>query len=127
MSHDWRRSAPRILVVDDEDSIRDALATAFRYEGFAVDEARDGREALAEVERFQPDVVILDRNLPEIEGAEVGRRLRARGWQIPILFLTATDAIDGEGGDLERGEDYITKPFSLDNVVNRIKTILQLT
>lgn len=126
MSQHRRHGAPRVLVVDDEDSIRDALATALRYEGFAVEEARDGREALIEAERFRPDVVILDWKLPEIPGIEVSRRLRARGWHMPILFLTATDASDEEAG-VKRGENYITKPFSLDNIVARIKTILERT
>lgn len=128
MSKDRRRTAPRILVVDDEDSIRDALATALRYEGFAVDEARDGREALLEAERFQPDVVILDRKLPEIEGTEVGRRLRERGWRMPILFLTATEAGDEQGDALDAGEDvFVTKPFSLDDVIARIRAMLRRT
>jgi two-component system OmpR family response regulator len=103
----------RILVVDDEGSIVDAVATALRYEGFEVREAGNGRDALAAVAEFEPDLVVLDWMLPDIEGIEVGRRLREQGYKTAILFLTA--------------KDYVTKPFSLAEVVARVQAILRRT
>ena len=82
-------NGPRVLVVDDEPSIVDALATSLRYEGFAVDEAVTGRRALALAQEDPPDLVILDVMLPELDGFEVTRRLRADGIDVPVLFLTA--------------------------------------
>src|SRR3984957_3878416 len=83
----------RVLVVDDEPSIVDAVATALRYEGFDVDEATTGRGALAAVADVEPDLIVLDWMLPDLEGIEVGRRLRAQGFRTAILFLTAKDAV----------------------------------
>ncbi|HVR12409.1 MAG TPA: response regulator, partial [Gaiellaceae bacterium] len=82
----------RILVVDDEQSIVDAVATALRYEGYQVEEAYNGRDALDAVARFEPDLVVLDWMLPDIEGIQVGRRLRDQGFKTAVLFLTAKDA-----------------------------------
>ena len=118
----------RILVVDDEASIVDAVATALRYEGYAVDEALSGREALAAVARAEPDLIVLDWMLPDIEGIEVGRRLRARGFQTPVLFLTAKDATENKVEALHAGgDDYVTKPFSLAELVARAQAILRRT
>ena len=104
----------RILVVDDEASIVDAVATALRYEGFEVDEARTGREALSAAVQLEPDLVVLDWMLPDLEGIEVGRRLRAQGLKTAILFLTAKDAVENKVEALRAGgDDYVTKPFSL--------------
>jgi two-component system OmpR family response regulator len=120
--------AARILVVDDEPSIVDAVATALRYEGFDVDEAATGREALATVERTDPDLIVLDWMLPDIEGIEVGRRLRAQGFDTAILFLTAKDAIENKVDALRAGgDDYVTKPFSLAEIVARTHAILRRT
>ena len=83
----------RILVVDDEPSIVDAVSTALRYEGYEVTEASTGREALEAVAIGSPDLVVLDWMLPDIEGIEVGRRLRARGFKTAVIFLTAKDAV----------------------------------
>jgi two-component system OmpR family response regulator len=116
----------RILVVDDEPSIVDAVATALRYEGFAVDEARTGREALAAVAADEPDLIVLDWMLPDIEGIEVGRRLRAQGVRSAVLFLTAKDATENKVEALRAGgDDYVTKPFSLAEIVARIQAILR--
>ena len=82
-------SGQRILVVDDEESIVDAVATALRYEGFEVEEAANGRDALASVMRAEPDLLVLDWMLPDIDGIAVGRRLRADGNRAAVLFLTA--------------------------------------
>jgi two-component system OmpR family response regulator len=118
----------RILVVDDEPSIVDAVATALRYEGFSVDEARTGREALAAVAADEPDLIVLDWMLPDIEGIEVGRRLRAQGVRSAVLFLTAKDATENKVEALRAGgDDYVTKPFSLAEIVARTQAILRRT
>ena len=118
----------RILVVDDEPSIVDAVATALRYEGFDVQEAATGREALDSVARHEPDLVVLDWMLPDIEGIEVGRRLRERGFKTAVLFLTAKDATEHKVEALRAGgDDYVTKPFSLAEVVARVQAILRRT
>jgi two-component system OmpR family response regulator len=118
----------RILVVDDEPSIVDAVATALRYEGYAVDEAATGRDALEAVIRQEPDLVVLDWMLPDIEGIEVGRRLRERGFKTAILFLTAKDATENKVDALRAGgDDYVTKPFSLAEIVARIQAVLRRT
>jgi two-component system OmpR family response regulator len=118
----------RILVVDDEPSIVDAVATALRYEGYDVLEAFTGREALELVTSSEPDLIVLDRMLPDIEGIEVGRRLRARGFKTAVLFLTAKDATEDKVEALRAGgDDYVTKPFSLAEIVARIQSILRRT
>jgi two-component system, OmpR family, response regulator len=118
----------RILVVDDESSIVDAVATALRYEGFEVAEAATGRAALEAAARFAPDLIVLDWMLPDIEGIEVGRRLRANGDRTAILFLTAKDAVENKVDALRAGgDDYVTKPFSLAEVVARVHAILRRT
>ena len=118
----------RILVVDDEPSIVDAVATALRYEGFEVDEAVTGRAALTAVAESEPDLIVLDWMLPDLEGIEVGRRLRAQGFKTAILFLTAKDGVENKVEALRAGgDDYVTKPFSLAEVVARIRAILRRT
>lgn len=118
----------RILVVDDEPSIVDAVATALRYEGYEVDEASTGREALESVARHEPELVVLDWMLPDIEGIEVGRRLRERGFRTAVLFLTAKDATENKVEALRAGgDDYVTKPFSLAELVARAQAILRRT
>lgn len=122
------RLARRVLVVDDEPSIVDAVATALRYEGYEVDEATTGREALDAMVRHEPDLVVLDWMLPDIEGIEVGRRLRARGLKTAVLFVTAKDATEHKVEALRAGgDDYVTKPFSLAEIVARIDAILRRT
>jgi two-component system OmpR family response regulator len=116
----------RVLVVDDEPSIVDAVATALRYEGFSVEEAHTGGEALAAVQRFDPHLIVLDWMLPDIDGIEVGRRLRADGNRVAVLFLTAKDATENKVEALRAGgDDYVTKPFSLAEVVARTQAILR--
>src|SRR5712691_8896362 len=118
----------KILVVDDEPSIVDAVATALRCEGFHGGEAATGRAALSAVARFEPDLVVLDWMLPDVEGLEVGRRLRAQGFKTAILFLTAKDATENKVAALRAGgDDYVTKPFSLAEVVARVQAILRRT
>jgi two-component system OmpR family response regulator len=119
-------SGPRVLVVDDEPSIVDALATSLRYEGFTVDEAVTGRRALALAQEDPPDLVILDVMLPELDGFEVTRRLRADGIHVPVLFLTARDSLqDKLAGLTIGGDDYVTKPFALAEVIARVHMILR--
>jgi two-component system, OmpR family, response regulator len=118
----------RILVVDDEPSIVDAVATALRYEGFEVREEGTGRGALSAVAEFEPDLIVLDWMLPDIEGIEVGRRLQERGFKTAILFLTAKDAVENKVDALRAGgDDYVTKPFSLAELVARVQAILRRT
>ena len=118
----------RILVVDDEPSIVDAVATALRYEGYEVTEAKSGREALDAATQQEPDLIVLDWMLPDIEGIEVGRRLRALGFKSAVLFLTAKDATEHKVEALRAGgDDYVTKPFSLAEIVARIQSILRRT
>ena len=118
----------RILVVDDEQSIVDAVATALRYEGYQVEEVYSGRDALASVASVEPDLIVLDWMLPDIEGIEVGRRLRALGCKSAVLFLTAKDSTENKVEALRAGgDDYVTKPFSLAEIVARIQAILRRT
>jgi two-component system OmpR family response regulator len=118
----------RILVVDDEPSIVDAVATALRYEGYDVEEAFSGRQALEAVSRREPDLIVLDWMLPDIEGIDVGRRVRARGFKSAVLFLTAKDATENKVEALRAGgDDYVTKPFSLAEIVARTQAILRRT
>jgi two-component system OmpR family response regulator len=121
-------SGQRILVVDDEPSIVDAVATALRYEGFEVEEATAGRDALRAVAEREPDLVVLDWMLPDLAGIEVGRRMRERGFKSAILFLTAKDSVEHKVEALRAGgDDYVTKPFSLAEVVARVQAILRRT
>jgi two-component system OmpR family response regulator len=123
---DIAASGRRVLVVDDDPSIVDALATARRYEGPDVAEAASGRAALGLAARFEPHLVVLDWKLPDLEGIEVGRRVRARGPLTGLLFLTANDAVESKVAALRAGgDDYVTKPFRLAEVVARAEAILR--
>jgi len=116
------------LVVDDEPSIVDAVATALRYEGFTVRQAGSGRAALAAAQEDPPDLVVLDIMLPDLDGLEVTRRLRADGIRVPVLFLTARDSVEDKVAGLTvGGDDYVTKPFSLAEIVARTRAILRRT
>lgn len=126
VSNVTKDTAPRVLVVDDEPSIVDAVATSLRYEGFEVDVAVTGRDALSLAQDDPPDLVILDVMLPGLDGLEVTRRLRADGVDVPILFVTARDTLDDKLAGLTiGGDDYVTKPFALAEVIARVKTILR--
>ncbi len=118
----------RILVVDDEPSIVDAVTTALRYGGFDAYQATTGREALESVAAMSPDLIVLDVMLPDFDGIEILRRIRAEGNQTPVLFLTARDSIaDKLAGLAVGGDDYVTKPFSLAEIVARVHAILRRT
>jgi len=117
---------PRVLVVDDEENITFLLDSALRHFGFDVRVASNGRDALASVETFNPDVMLLDVMLPDLDGFEIVRRLRLDGTKVPVLFLTARDATEDKVRGLTLGgDDYVTKPFSLEEVVARIQVILR--
>jgi two-component system OmpR family response regulator len=126
MAHE--QEAQRVLVVDDESSIVDAVATSLRYEGFDVDEATTGRSALARAQERAPDLIVLDVMLPDLDGLEVTRRLRADGIRVPILFLTARDSLEDKLTGLTiGGDDYVTKPFALAELIARVRVILLRT
>ena len=123
---DDARPRPRVLVVDDEPKIHDLVATALRYEGFDVEIAATGREALSAVDSFRPELVVLDVMLPDLDGFEVCRRLRTEGKRVPVLFLTAKDATDDKVRGLTLGgDDYLVKPFSLEELVARVNAVLR--
>src|SRR5712692_8171249 len=120
------RELVRVLVVDDEPYITDLIATALRYEGFDVASAANGRDALGLVDSFRPDLIVLDIMLPDLDGFEVQRKLVDRGGRIPVLFLTARDATEDKIRGLTiGGDDYVTKPFSLEELIARIRAILR--
>ena len=117
---------PRILVVDDEEYLTDLLSTSLRFQGFEVVCAWSGFDALSAVASFAPDLILLDVTMPDINGIEVCRRLRADGNSVPVIFLTARDTkADLLSGFAIGGDDYITKPFSLEEVVVRIRAVLK--
>jgi len=117
---------PRVLVVDDEATLSELLAMALRYEGWEVRTAGDGLGAVRTAREFQPDAVVLDWMLPDIDGIEVLTRLRAVDTHVPVLFLTARDAVeDRVAGITAGGDDYVTKPFSLEEVVARIRGLMR--
>jgi two-component system, OmpR family, response regulator len=118
----------RVLVVDDEPNIAEVITMALRYQGFAVQTAATGREAIAAVSEFKPHLMVLDVMLPDMEGFEVARRLGAQRAQVPIVYLTARDATEDKVRGLSTGgDDYVTKPFSLEGLVARIRAILRRT
>jgi two-component system OmpR family response regulator len=113
-------------VTDDEDNIRFLLDAALRHFGFDVVLAANGREALGAVADDKPDLIVLDVMLPDLDGFEVCRRLRADGVRVPVLFLTARDGTEEKVRGLTLGgDDYVTKPFSLEEVVARVRAILR--
>jgi two-component system OmpR family response regulator len=121
-------AGPRILIVDDEPNIRDLLTTSLRFAGFAVRAVGNGAQAISAVLEEEPDLIILDVMLPDMNGFGVTKRLRGAGYTAPILFLTAKDDTEDKiMGLTVGGDDYVTKPFSLDEIVARIKAILRRT
>jgi two-component system OmpR family response regulator len=118
----------RVLVVDDEPALSELLSMALRYEGWDVRTAGDGVAAVRAARDFRPDAVVLDMMLPDLDGLEVLRRLRADGVDVPVLFLTAKDAVeDRVAGLTAGGDDYVTKPFSLEEVVARLRALVRRT
>src|SRR3990170_1832900 len=110
-----------ILVVDDESAVRDAIERALRLDGYDVDVAGDGREALETLDARAPDAVVLDVLMPRIDGLDVCRRLRDRGDRTPVLMLTARDAVADRVAGLDAGaDDYLVKPFALEELLARL-------
>jgi two-component system OmpR family response regulator len=119
-------SVPRVLVVDDDDSIRDLLTMLFDFAGFDVDLASNLLDARNAVERREPDVIVLDVMLPDGDGIDLCKRLRASNFKMPVLFLTAKDTTaDKVRGLTIGGDDYLTKPFSLDELIARVRALLR--
>src|SRR6476661_8203606 len=118
----------RVLVVDDEANITDLVATALRYEGFDVEVASTGSDALKAAAAFRPDLMVLDIMLPDRDGFAVVQRLRADGHHLPVVFLTARDSTEEKVKGLTvGGDDYVTKPFSLEELVARVRAVLRRT
>ena len=116
----------RVLVVDDEPNITDLVSTALRYEGFDVEVAADGRSALSQGQTFRPELMVLDVMLPDLDGFTVVRRLRADNLPVSVVFLTARDATEDKVTGLTLGgDDYVTKPFSIEELVARIRAVLR--
>jgi len=118
----------RLLIVEDEPNIRELLATSLQFAGFEVVTAGDGHEAITAAAHHDPDLVVLDVMLPDMDGFEVTRKLRERGKRAPIVFVTARDSVDDKiKGLTVGGDDYVTKPFSLEEVIARIRAVLRRT
>ena len=118
----------RVLVVDDEVNIAELISMALRYEGWQVAAAHTGTKAVSTAKDFHPDAVVLDMMLPDFDGLEVLRRMRAADPTVPVLFLTARDAVeDRVAGLTAGGDDYVTKPFSLEEVVARLRGLIRRT
>ncbi|MGO9957264.1 MAG: response regulator transcription factor [Solirubrobacteraceae bacterium] len=116
----------RVLVVDDELNITELVSLGLRYEGFDVSSAHDGRGALRAVREFKPELMILDVTMPDIDGFEVVRRMRAENVWMPVIFLTARDATEDKVAGLTvGGDDYVTKPFSLDELIARVRAMVR--
>jgi two-component system, OmpR family, response regulator len=116
----------RVLVVDDEPNIVDVISMALKYQGFEVASAATGQEAIAQVAAVKPHLILLDVMLPDMEGFDVAERLSAAHSRMPIIFLTARDAVEDKVRGLTAGgDDYVTKPFSLEELVARVRAIIR--
>lgn len=116
----------RVLVVDDESSLTDLLSMALRYEGWTVKAAPDGQTAIKIAREFRPDAIVLDIMLPDLDGLQVLKRVREERDDMPVLFLTAKDSLDDRiSGLTAGGDDYVTKPFSLEEVVARLRGLVR--
>ncbi len=116
----------RVLVVDDEVNIAELLQMALRYEGWDVSIAHTGRSAVTGARQTAPDAIVLDMMLPDFDGMEVLRKVRERSPDVPVLFLTARDAVEDRiAGLTAGGDDYVTKPFSLEEVVARLRGLMR--
>jgi two-component system OmpR family response regulator len=119
-------SPVRVLVVDDEANLAELLTMALRYEGWEVKTANTGSKAVSLAKDFRPDAVVLDWMLPDFDGLEVLKRMRASDGGVPVLFLTARDSVeDRVAGLTAGGDDYVTKPFSLEEVVARLRALMR--
>jgi two-component system OmpR family response regulator len=119
---------PKVLVVDDEPNIRELVEVALKFHGCAVAVSATGKDAMRQVESYEPDLMILDVMLPDMDGFEVCRSLRAEGNDVPVIFLTARDTTtDTIRGLTLGGDDYVTKPFSVEALVARVRAVLRRT
>ena len=119
-------SGPRVLVVDDEPAVREALRRALELEGYSVELAQNGAEALRLVNAIEPDVVVLDVLMPEVDGLAACRRLREEGSRVPVLMLTARAGVGDRVDGLDAGaDDYLVKPFALEELLARIRALLR--
>jgi two-component system response regulator MprA len=119
-------SRPRVLVVDDDKAVRESLRRSLEFNGFAVSLAADGAEALAGIGGVSPDVVVMDVMMPRLDGIEATKALRAAGHDVPILVLTARDAVGDRVEGLDAGaDDYLTKPFALQELLARLRALLR--
>jgi two-component system OmpR family response regulator len=117
---------PQVLVVDDEPNIRELVQVALKFHGCAVSTAASGQDALRQAEALRPDLIVLDVVMPDLDGFEVCRRLRAGGNEVPVIFLTARDtSSDTVTGLALGGDDYVTKPFSVEALVARVRAVLR--
>ena len=116
----------KVLVVDDEPAVRDAVERALRLDGFDVSSAIDGRDAIRRLPDARPDAVLLDVLMPGLDGLEVCRRMRDAGDRTPVLMLTARDAVPDRVAGLEAGaDDYLPKPFALEELLARLRALLR--
>ncbi|WP_317697998.1 response regulator transcription factor, partial [Aeromicrobium sp. REDSEA-S32_B7] len=116
----------RILVVDDDRAVRDSLRRSLEFNGYTVELASDGAEALAVVPRTDPDIIVMDVMMPRLDGLEATRALRSAGNDVPILVLTARDAVSDRVDGLDAGaDDYLTKPFALDELLARVRALMR--
>src|SRR6187200_1115818 len=119
-------SPVRILVADDEPAVRESLARALRLEGYEVELAEDGEEAVEAAGRSAPDAIVLDVLMPRLDGVAACRRLRDQGARTPVLMLTARDAISDRVAGLDAGaDDYLVKPFALEELLARLRALLR--
>ncbi len=117
---------PHVLVVDDDRAVRDSLRRSLEFNGYQVSMASDGAEALATIGGLKPDVVVMDVMMPRLDGIEATRALRSAGQDVPILVLTARDAIGDRVDGLDAGaDDYLTKPFALQELLARLRALLR--
>ncbi|WP_055601842.1 response regulator transcription factor [Streptomyces aureus] len=121
-----RHEPERILIVDDEPAVREALRRSLAFEGYGTQDAVDGLDALGRMESYAPDLVVLDVQMPRMDGLTAARRIRAAGSTVPILMLTARDTVGDRVTGLDAGaDDYLVKPFELDELFARIRALLR--
>jgi two-component system response regulator MprA len=121
-------TAARVLVVEDDQNVRQALDSALRFAGHEVVAVTDGDEALSEITRQEPDLIVLDLMMPRIDGLTVCRMLRERGYRTPVLVLTARQEVADRVAGLDAGaDDYLAKPFALDELLARVRALLRRT
>lgn len=121
-----QNEAERILIVDDEPAVREALRRSLAFEGYGTEDAVDGLDALAKMDAYRPDLVVLDVQMPRMDGLTAARRIRASGSTVPILMLTARDTVGDRVTGLDAGaDDYLVKPFELDELFARIRALLR--